>query len=171
MHTFTHFTRSSMTVILIHCIFLKKECTQQSDTTKNIWGGFQYNVPDPRTSECCNELGVCRCEFMLAPEYQELEFSKKLEAAALMFCWFWWLWGLGGPCESHTAGDCGELQAIGSLELGLWSGGSSPFFMIFFILERRFWNHIFTWGKRHDKQGTAIRYGFWLAWNNIHVGY
>lgn len=75
-----------MTVILIHCIFLKKEFTHQSDTTKYV-GGFQYNVPDPRTSECCKELGAWRCEFiLLALEYQEPEFSKNVEAAVLMFC-------------------------------------------------------------------------------------
>lgn len=33
---------------------------------------------------------------------------------------------------------------MGSLELGLCSGGISPFFMIFLILDLLFWNQIFT---------------------------
>ena len=102
---------------------------------------FQYNVPAPRASECCNELGFWRWEFMepAVEEYQEAEFSKKLDATVLMFCG-WCVWGLDGPCVSHTAGDWGELQAIGSLELGLWSGGNSPFFMIFFSFDLFFWH-------------------------------
>lgn len=56
----------------------------------------------------------------------------------------WWPRERDEPCGSHTAGDCGELQAMGSLELGLCSGGISPFFMIFLILDLLFWNQIFT---------------------------
>ncbi|TNN72183.1 hypothetical protein EYF80_017611 [Liparis tanakae] len=78
-----------------------------------------------------------------AEVYQDPEFSKKLEAAVLMFCGCR-LCGLEGPCVSQTAGDCGELHTMGSLELGLCSGGSSPFFMIFFSFDLRFWNQIFT---------------------------
>lgn len=85
-----------------------------------------------------------------AEVYHDPEVSKKLEAVVLMFCGCR-LCGLEGPCVSQTAGDCGELQAMGSLELGLCSGGSSPFFMIFFNFDLLFWNQIFTW-KRSEKQ-------------------
>lgn len=78
-----------------------------------------------------------------AEVYHDPVFSKKLEAVVLMLCGCR-LCGLEGPCVSQTAGDCGELQAMGSLELGLCSGGSSPFFMIFFIFDLLFWNQIFT---------------------------
>jgi len=106
---------------------------------------LQYIVPAPRANECCIELGVCRWAVMELPAevYQDPEFSKKLEVAVLMFCGCR-LCGLEGPCVSQTAGDCGELHTMGSLELGLCSGGSSPFFMIFFSFDLRFWNQIFT---------------------------
>lgn len=78
-----------------------------------------------------------------AEVYHDPVFSKKLEAVVLMLCGCR-LCGLEEPCVSQTAGDCGELQAMGSLELGLCSGGSSPFFMIFFIFDLLFWNQIFT---------------------------
>lgn len=106
----------------------------------------QYNVPAPRANECCMELGLCRWELMELvedDEYQEEEFSIKFEAAALRLC-ACRPCALEGPCASHTAEDCGELQAMGSLELGLCSGGSSPFFMIFFIFDLLFWNQILT---------------------------
>lgn len=145
MHTFTHYTRSSMTVI--NTLHIPLNLLNTSPIQWNIcWTGFQYNVPDPRTKECCIELGAWRWEFMApAAEYQEAEFSKKVDAAELLFC-AWWLWGLDGPCVSQTAGEWGELQAMGSLELGLCSGGSSPFFMIFFSFDLLFWNQILTWG-------------------------
>lgn len=93
-----------------------------------------------------------------AEAYQDDVLSKKLEAAVLRFC------GckpcaLEGPCVSHTAGDCGELQAMGSLELGLCSGGSSPFFMIFFILDLLFWNQILTYWKK-KKQNEMVHFNF-----------
>lgn len=78
-----------------------------------------------------------------AEGYQDPEVSKKFEAVLLMVCGCR-LCALDGPCVSQTAGDCGELQAMGSLELGLCSGGSSPFFMIFLILDLLFWNQILT---------------------------
>lgn len=89
-----------------------------------------------------------------AEVYHDPEFSKKLVAVVLMFCGCR-LCGLDGPCVSQTAGDCGELHAIGSLELGLCSGGSSPFFIIFFIFDLLFWNQILTW-KRRRRKTTAI---------------
>lgn len=108
--------------------------------------GFQYNVPAPRAKECCIELGLWRWEFIdpAAEVYHDPAFSKKLEAVVLMLCGCR-LWGLEGPCVSQTAGDCGELHAMGSLELGLCSGGSSPFFIIFFSFDLLFWNQILTW--------------------------
>lgn len=110
---------------------------------------FQYNVPAPSANECCNVPGAWRWEFIApAAEYQDaLALSRNVDAAVLIFCGWWW--GLWGPCESQTAGDCGELHAIGSLELGLCSGGSSPFFMIFFSFDLLFWNQIFTWGNKN----------------------
>lgn len=114
---------------------------------------FQYNVPAPRANECCIELGVCRWEVMELPAevYHDPELSKKLEAVVLMLCGCR-LCGLEGPCASQTAGDWGELHAMGSLELGLCSGGSSPFFMIFFNFDLLFWNQILTLKKKSEKQ-------------------
>lgn len=113
---------------------------------------FQYNVPAPRAKECCIELGVCRWEATELPAevYQDPEVSKKLEAVVLMFCGCR-LCGLEGPCVSQTAGDCGELHAMGSLELGLCSGGSSPFLMIFFNFDLLFWNQILTWKRTNSR--------------------
>lgn len=89
-------------------------------------------------------MGLCRWE-LPAEVYHEADVSKKLDAVAVMFCCCCCrLCGLEGPCVSHTAGDCGELHAMGSLELGLCSGGSSPFFMIFFNFDLLFWNQILT---------------------------
>lgn len=114
----------------------------------------QYNVPAPRAKAWGIELGLCRWE-LLAALYHEPGVSKKLDDVAAMLCCCCCcccggacrLCGLVGPCVSHTAGDCGELHAMGSLELGLCSGGSSPFFIIFFNFDLLFWNQIFTWGS------------------------
>lgn len=152
MHTFTHFTLFFYDCHQIHCIFLWNLYTSPIDeggkrSEMNIGVfHFQYNVPAPRAKECCNELGVCRWDPTELPAevYQDPELSKKLVAVMLMFCGCR-LCALEGPCVSQTAGDCGELHAIGSLELGLCSGGSSPFFMIFFIFDLLFWNQILTW--------------------------
>ena len=149
MHTFTHFTRFLYDCNQIHCIFLWKFNMSPIEGKKIIFqwtSEIQYNVPAPRANECCNELGVWRWEFIDPPAedvYHDPAFSKKLDVVVLMF-WSGKLWGLGATCVSQTAGDCGELQAIGSLELGLWSGGSSPFFMIFFSFDLLFWNQILT---------------------------
>lgn len=163
MHTFTHFTRFFYDWHQIHCIFLWKKNEHESQRRREKGGlkwttrGFfpflfclvcffvQYNVPAPRASECCIELGLCRWDVIEVPAvvYQEAEFSKKLDGVVLIFCGCR-LCGLDGPCVSQTAGDCGELHAMGSLELGLCSGRCSPFFMSFFILDLLFWNQILT---------------------------
>lgn len=160
MHTFTHFTRfllwlSSNTLHIP--LKFEHESHRRREKKKKIWNeqqGFffcffsQYNVPAPRANECCIELGVCRWAAMELPAevYHDPEVSKKLEAVVLMLCGCR-LCGLEGPCVSQTAGDCGELHAMGSLELGLCSGGSSPFFMIFFNFDLLFWNQILTWER------------------------
>ena len=150
MHTFTHYTRFFYDCHQLHCIFLWNLNTSPIQFFFFFNWRIQYNVPAPSATECCNELGFWRWEFMepAVEEYQEAEFSKKLDATVLMFCG-WCVCGLDGPCVSHTAGDCGELQAMGSLELGLWSGGNSPFFMIFFSFDLLFWNQILTWNGWH----------------------
>lgn len=49
---------------------------------------------------------------------------------------------------------------MGSLELGLCSGGISPFFMIFLILDLLFWNQIFTCERGGERREThTVRAG------------